>query len=77
MAKQKTWEQQRAETIAADLRADYGKGWDRLSDDQKNALIAERVLRLVLAQVGEQCKPAQDMVRNVLRETKHSLFGDA
>jgi hypothetical protein len=66
----KTWAQERAAQIRKDARRDYGAGWSRLSDAQKEEYIMSRVLLLVLSQDSEQFKAAQDMARDVLAATR-------
>jgi hypothetical protein len=62
----KTWAQMQAKRIMDDAEHDYGRGWNRLSDAQKQEYVQSRVLMLVLTQCEEAYKPAQDMARNVL-----------
>lgn len=62
------WYQAQARTIKKDLEARYGKGWSQLSNAQREALLCEATLTLLLTQAGEKYQPAQDMVRGVLKE---------
>jgi hypothetical protein len=77
MAKAKTWAQERAKAIEMELRANWGPGWKRIGPELQGALIAEKVLMLVLSQFGEQYKPAMDMARSVLQASAHQDWKDA
>ena len=69
-----TWAQERFAQIKKDAKADYGNGWNRLSDAQRNEYIESRILMLILSQEGEQFKTAQDMAREVLTVARYSPF---
>lgn len=61
-----TWSEQQAKAILETARVDWGRGWTRLSDTQREDYIAHRVLLLMLAQEQAQFQPAQELVRQVL-----------
>lgn len=72
----KTWAQQRAVQIIKDLSGKYGAGLGLLSEAQRDALVAEQVLMLVLSQHQPEFLQAQEMARSVLAELHTSFKPD-
>lgn len=62
-----TWAERRYDDILKQARERYGKGWDHMSEDQRENFIAARVLYLLLGQADEKYEPAQARAQSVLR----------
>lgn len=65
MSKEKTWGDERFAQILKDAREKYGRGWDHLSQDQRQCFIDSRILALVMGQASEKFAPAQDLAQQV------------
>lgn len=57
-----------AKRILKDARERYGKGWELMSDDQRQNFVESRVLRLLLTQGMGQFEAAQSLAESVLAE---------
>lgn len=53
--------------ILKSARSEYGNGWNKLTDQQRQHYISHRVLLLILTQEGAQFAPAQSLARSVLQ----------
>jgi hypothetical protein len=69
-----TWEAMQADEINRRLAYSYGRGFERLSDDQRNALLAEQVIFLLRNQAEEKYSPAIKLIESVLTELGHHAF---
>lgn len=68
------WASGQASRIRQELAQDFGRGINRLGDDILGAVIAERVLKLLLQQDAERFRPAILMAEAVLEKTR-SIYG--
>ena len=69
-----TWESMQADAIRSQLAFAYGIGWEHLSDSQRNALFAEKVIYLLRNQGDEKYAPAIELITSVLVELGHHSF---
>jgi len=74
MSKKITWESMQAAEINRRLSYSYGRGFERLSEDQRNALLAEQVMFLLRNQAEEKYAPAIELIEAVLVELGHHSF---
>ena len=72
--KQVTWESMQADMIKRHLDYAYGRGFYRLSDEQRNALFAEQVIFLLRNQGGKEYAVAIELIESVLTELGHQSF---
>jgi len=72
--KQVTWAMMQAASIKRHLDYAYGRGFERLSDEQRNALYAELVIFLLRNQHEEKYAPAIELIESVLTELGHHSF---
>jgi len=72
--KQVTWESLQAYEIRRQLSFTYGLGWEQLSDAQRNALLAEKVIFLLRTQGGREYAAAIELIESVLTELGHPSF---
>ena len=72
--KQVTWEGMQAASIKRYLEYAYGRGFERLSADQRNALLAEQVIFLLRTQHEEKYSAAIELIESVLTELGHHSF---
>jgi hypothetical protein len=72
--KQVTWAGMQAASIKRYLDYAYGRGFERLSDEQRNALFAEQVIFLLRTQHEEKYAPAIELLESVLTELGHHSF---
>ena len=63
-----SWAQTQASAIARECNADYGRGWQKLSPEQRRAVRAQKLLMLLLTQQGEQFQAAQDMLQSIIAQ---------
>jgi hypothetical protein len=74
MSKTITWAALQAYEIQSQLAFTYGRGFEQLSDAQRDALLAERVIFLLRNQQAEQYAPAIKLIESVLTELGHHSF---
>jgi len=72
--KQVTWAGLQADMIKRHLDYAYGRGFERLSDEQRNALFAEQVIFLLRNQHEDKYAPAIRLIESVLTELGHHSF---
>lgn len=66
----KTWAEEQMKTIMDTMKRNHGSGWIHLSESQRKAYIAERIMYLVLSQALPSYNPAKEMIQNILTESE-------